>query len=723
MENRQVLVALVAALAVYLTYMMVYNWLVPPPATPPAATQPVASQPPPASASASRGSGVPATGIADPGASFSRGASRELITLGGGPQDALRVEVTPLGAAVERILLTQLKGERFVHRADAVGNEPYVLVQPVHGENETVASLATRRIWAPGVLPESGESLSDFAWETVERSDHAVRLETTLLDSSGDPLLRISKRYQLQPGRPLLGVTLALENASPAELDVSVRQDAAFGIPHDDLQADMRRVLAAGRTSDGGLTFTGNAQRNSLKPGVEKSLGSSMGENPLLWTALTNRYFAVFLRPIAQSGETAQFAQSLMASLGVAHPVDPKIGGVLATLQTRMEKVAPGGALTYSFELYAGSKDPAELEAANPDFVDRAKLGYVAARDMDTQSCCPCQFAWLTELMAWLLESIRAVVRNYGLAIIILVIIVRTLLHPLSVFQQKAMYKSAEAMAKLQPKMAAIKEKHANDKVRMNQETMQLYADEGVNPAAGMIGMIPLFIQMPILIALWTALSTDVHLRHAPFDGWWIRDLSAPDALVKFDPPGLTIPILGWLIPMMFAHIPSLNLLPVLMGVSMWLQQKYMPKPHMAAKRDAAAQAASSGVRGPGGMTPEEQLRQQQMIANMMSVMFPLMFYYMPSGLNLYWMATNVFGIVESLIVRRQIEAEKARIAALPQVATPVKKPPGMFARLLQSMAKQAEELQKKADELSEADRKTGRRRDGESRDGRKKRD
>jgi YidC/Oxa1 family membrane protein insertase len=242
-----------------------------------------------------------------------------------------------------------------------------------------------------------------------------------------------------------------------------------------------------------------------------------------------------------------------------------------------------------------------------------------------------------------------------------------------------------------------MREKYPNDKVKQNQEQMKIYAEEGVNPAAPLVGMIPLFLQMPILIGLWTALNTDVNLRHAPFDGWWIRDLSAPDALIQFREP-ITIPILGWLpfVGTAFSNIPSLNVLPILMGIGMYLQQKYMPKPAMAARQENAKQAAP----GPTGMTPEEQLRQQQMMMNMMSVLFPIMFYYQPSGLALYWMAGTVFAIFESLRIRKQIAKEKERLAALgPQKPTPKKT--GLVVSMMRKMAEKAEQFQEKADELT----------------------
>ena len=233
---------------------------------------------------------------------------------------------------------------------------------------------------------------------------------------------------------------------------------------------------------------------------------------------------------------------------------------------------------------------------------------------------------------------------------------------------------------------------------------MKLYSEEGVNPMGTFVGMLPLFIQMPILVALWTGLNTDIALRHAPFDGWWIRDLAAPDALIAFSSP-ITIPILGQLplLGWMFQGIPSINVLPIFMGISMWLQQKYMPKPGMQAKLDAAKQKPAA-ERKAGQMTPEDQLRQQQMMAYMMTFMFPLMFYYMPAGLNLYWMATNVFGIFESLIIRKQIKEEKERSER--EGPKPRQKKPGWFSRMLKGMAERAEDLQRKADALSDKDRK-----------------
>ena len=182
--------------------------------------------------------------------------------------------------------------------------------------------------------------------------------------------------------------------------------------------------------------------------------------------------------------------------------------------------------------------------------------------------------------MVWLLHRIHFVVRNYGVAIFILVLLVRGLLHPLSVWQQKNMFRMQESMARVQPKMDAIKERYPNDKVRQQQETMKLYSEEGVKTRwRRFSGCCRCLSRCRSSSALWSSLNTDVSLRHAPFDGYWIKDLSAPDALITFAHP-FTIPLLGW-------TVATLNLLPILMGLSMWLQQKYMPKPRPAQGRAA----------------------------------------------------------------------------------------------------------------------------------------
>ncbi len=699
MDTRRLISALFAALAVYFLASIVINRLFPPPPAPP----PSDSRPVDAPGSAPGSAPATTASTSQQGLVLSSALPSEAFTLGGGDEDALRFELTPLGGSLTTLDLIAREGNRYRHRVRPEGNEPYRLLSPVDDGQRWVSSFGTRRVWVDG----SEYSTAELIWSVAQRSPRRAVFETVLRSEAGAEVVALRKTFELTAGQPLVRLSMELENRSGSPLRVAYEQDGAVGVPREPMQQyEVRRVIWARRTYDGpsgaasGITLD-HVERNGLSGGKERFIGSSQRDEQVVWVALANKYFTVIARPLGAQGD-ADFLSRAYAVLAAPN-IAENVGDILARFITQERTLEAGQSLAQHYELYAGAKDADELRAVNPEFVNRATLGYIGVHDFDSSSCC-CSFIWLTELMSWLLDVSYLIVRNYGLAIIVLVLIIRTLLHPLAVFQQKSMYRMQAVQVRLGPKIGELKEKYADDKVKLNQEMMRLYSEENVNPAAGFISFIPLFLQMPILIALWSGLNSNVHLRHAPFDGWWIRDLSAPDAFFTFGAQGLTIPVLGWVLPFMFANIPAFNLLPILMGVSMFLQQKYMPKPTQELKKQAAT---GKQYKDALGMTPEEQLRQQQMMSYMMTIMFPLMFYYMPAGLNLYWMITNVFGIVESLIIRKQIRAETQRRESLgPRPAVSAK--PGFIARLMKRMAERAEEIQRQADQVS-GHRKDGR--------------
>lgn len=703
METRRMLVALAAASAVFIAYTMILRAIKPPP-PPPSQTVPDFGPSTASSPTTSTPPGAAALGSSPAHAdafSFTQGETTTPLTLGEASDD-LRIEIDPVGAGVSRVFLTETKPNGEYAYAETVkANTPYQLLTPVSTPAGRVNSYETGFLWVPE-KSEAGWRLDDFPWEVREQGPRQVTFATRLRGPDGVELVEVTKRYEIVPDSVLCNLTLSVENLTDESFRVSLEQAGPVGIPEDSQTYSMRFLMAAHRV-EGQVKVDHALDRNTLRKGEQKLLAVDATPD-FVWTALTNKYFAVFTRPLSIGGGATPRFQTLVGDL--VRPDDhaqTAPGDMRARLITEPQSIAPHGRQNIAFEIYAGAKDASALAEANPDFADRSKVGYVAAKDLDNRCWCWCfNFPVLTAFMTWLLETIHVVVGNYGVAIIILVIIVRSLLHPLAVFQQKSMYRMQDAMGRIQPRLNAVKEKYANDRVRQNQEMMKVYSEENVNPMAPMLGMAPLFIQMPIMISLWTALNTDIHLRHAPFF-LWIKDLSTPDALYTFAEP-LVIPLLGW-------HVPSFNLLPFLMGLSMALQQRYMPKPGQFAKREAAKRHAAENKeasRNAMGMTPEEQMRQQAMIAYMMSVMMPIMLYYFPSGLALYWMSSNVFGIVESLIIRRQLkhEAERRERGDLP---VPKQRPPGMVSRLLRHMATQAEELQRKADELSGQEAKTGR--------------
>jgi YidC/Oxa1 family membrane protein insertase len=243
------------------------------------------------------------------------------------------------------------------------------------------------------------------------------------------------------------------------------------------------------------------------------------------------------------------------------------------------------------------------------------------------------------------------------------VLLVRAILHPLTKHQQITMAKMQQKQASVQPKIAALKAKYPNDKQKLQLETMRVYREAGINPAGQIAGCLPMLIQLPIWVALYSALNYDINLWHSPFM-FWIRDLSAPDALVSWH-PATEIPLLSWMI----GPVDKFNLLPILLAGSMWLQQKYTPKPTPA----------------PG--TPPDQLAQQQQMQKMMGFMMVfmgIMFYNMPSGLNLYIMASSAFGALEQQRIRKHMEERKKD----PDFAKP--KGGGWMEKLMEMVEKKA---------------------------------
>ncbi len=703
-DFRRILLAMVVAMGVFLGYRLLVDKFFPPPPTPETTAQPappmLETYPAPPTESVPTGaaptsSSGPALGQSPASTQYAFSVADDVapITFGGEPGDSLRAELNPRGGSLVWLdLFSQDEDGQFVQRAGPKTNEPYRLLHAVEEGGHEYYSFDTHRLWVKEL--DRNWRLDDLTWAVVSAEPGHVVFATTLMDTNtGVELLRVTKTWHLLPNEPIIELTLAVRNRSAGPLTVWIEQDAAIGIPPEHQQYDMRRLLTAQR-QDRSVKLNKGYQHSQLvsttRKGEVQRLDNPELPGAFLWTVLANKYFGVYTHPRPREGQGDADYIARVDGMVAAPDAAENPGDLIARLTTRPIAVAPNADVSYPFEVYAGPKDESSLAKIKPAYADPNKLYYHLAQSADSRCCCT--FGWLRSFMVWLLETIHSVVCNYGVAIIILVVIIRMLLHPLSVFQQKSMFRMQESMARMQPRMQAVKERYPNDKTKQNQEMMKLWGEEGVNPMAPFVSFIPLFIQMPILVALWTALNTDINLRHAPFFvlPWWIQDLSAPDQFLTFSP--IRIPLLSWFL----GDIDSLNLLPILMGVSMWLQQRYMPKPHLKAKLEAARQAPQSEQKK-GRPTPEDQIRQQQMMMYLMAFIFPLMFYKWPAGLNLYWMATNVFGIGESLLIRRQIDEERKNREK--QGPRPPRKP-GVLGRFFKHIASQAEQLQRKADEL-----------------------
>jgi YidC/Oxa1 family membrane protein insertase len=217
-------------------------------------------------------------------------------------------------------------------------------------------------------------------------------------------------------------------------------------------------------------------------------------------------------------------------------------------------------------------------------------------------------FDFIAKPFLWLMNFIYDYIPNYGIAIIILTIIVKLILWPLG----NKSYKSMNDMKKLAPLMKEIKEKYKDDKKKMNQETMALYKTYKINP---MGGCLPMVLQIPVFFALYRMLYEAIELRHAPFF-LWINDLSAPDRLFNFD---MYIPLM---------HPPyGIPVLTLIMGASMFFQQK---------------------------MAPASPDPTQAKLMTFMPIIFTFIFINFSSGLVLYWLVNNLLSMGQQYYVSKK---------------------------------------------------------------------
>ena len=297
------------------------------------------------------------------------------------------------------------------------------------------------------------------------------------------------------------------------------------------------------------------------------------------WIGFTDIYWMATL--IADKAE----ATSRFRALGK--------GVYRADLLYANETVAPGQALTRTTRLFAGAKESKVLDR----YAAAGVTNFDLAIDWGW-------FRWFERPIFWLLTKLFSLVGNFGVAIMLLTVVVRGVMFPIAQRQ----FASMAAMKAIQPKMKALQERYKDDKQKQQQEVMALYKAEGVNPLAGCL---PIFLQIPVFFALYKVLTLSIEMRHQPF-ALWIKDLSAPDPLHFFNLFGA----LDFTVPSLLALGP----LALLLGVTMWLQFKL----------------------NPAQMDPMQQQVFAIMPWMMMFVMAPF-----AAGLLLYWITSNLLTIAQ----------------------------------------------------------------------------
>lgn len=429
-----------------------------------------------------------------------------------------------------------------------------------------------------------------LAFNFVDRPVAALNLAPYVADSKTNVTVSDGQNYTLTfsyeaPG--WLRITRQYHFVADSYLiDLSVRVENLGSQPWEN--APTLGLISLPLSAGGGsrYTFQGpsllvNNELEEVK--FKKIKGEGKFPGPIDWVAYTGQYFIMALLPVNLTPNHAQ----LEALDTATQMVEITLIGPKLTLQ-------PGVQQQFSYKLYLGPKEVNTLKAADPKLAKAVNFGWF---DVIAQPLLVC------------LKFFYRYLHNYGVAIILLTLLIKILFWPLT----HKSYVSMRAMKKLQPKMQKIREKYKDDKEKMNQEIMQMYRTYKVNPVGGCL---PMVLQIPVFFALYRLLYSSIAIRHAPFL-WWINDLAAPDRL----PVGFKIPIPYWNLE---AGLPVLTLL---MGVSMFVQQK---------------------------MTPMSGDPRQEKMMMMMPIFMTVLFINFPSGLVLYWLVNNILSIGQQYYINKK---------------------------------------------------------------------
>lgn len=458
--------------------------------------------------------------------------------------------------------------------------DAYLLGYPVEVDKPGVPFQLLSREPGRVFIAQSG-LISDDAKVPDHRDRFTAPRERFVLGPESDTLqvpltwqgdgVRVTRTFTFQRGSYVVDVTERVENTTGNA--VSVRE--------------YRQLQRSPRPENGGFSLT-NPERYSYfgaavyspEDHYIKVEFEGMEEKRYQreitggWAAMVQHYFFAAWIPPAE--ESNYYYSDIHSPAGANRYI---IGGM-----TPRVSVPAGGSHEFSARLYTGPKLQDELEDVAPGLELTVDYGI---------------FTILAQPLFWLLSLVHSVVGNWGWAIIGVTILIRLAFFKLTETQ----FRSTAKMRKLQPKMKALKERYGDDKQKLNQAMMEMYRKEKVNPLGGCL---PLLVQIPFLIAFYWVLLESVELRQAP---WmlWINDLSAPDPYY---------------------------ILPLIMGATMFLQQKMTPMP------------------------TADPMQEKMMMA--LPLVFTIMFAFFQSGLVLYWTVNNALSVAQQWFITRRIEAEPA---------------------------------------------------------------
>jgi YidC/Oxa1 family membrane protein insertase len=310
------------------------------------------------------------------------------------------------------------------------------------------------------------------------------------------------------------------------------------------------------------------------------------------WAAMQNRYFCLAVKPF----------QPVISATANQAAVKSSNANIFIELQTDID-IEPQATVIHKFLLYSGPSDPQIMALHQAGIENAANLG---------------TFADISRLLLMALKFFYNVSHNYGLAIIILAVLISIILYPLTLKS----FKSMKQMQLVQPKVDRLRKEYKDNPQKLNKEMLELYKKHKVNPFGGCL---PMLLQMPIFIALYQALMRAIELKNAKF--LWIKDLSGPDR--AFLLPRTGIPV---------------NILPILMAITMFFQQKLSTPSHASQDKE------------------DTLYQQQKTMAIMMPVLFGVIFYNMPSALVLYWFTNTLIMFFQQARIMRNFHVEKEAV-------------------------------------------------------------
>lgn len=473
--------------------------------------------------------------------------SRQLISV---LTDVLDIQIDPLGGDIVRVALPDYPA------ALDTPDVPFVLVDP---RNSYVAQSG---LIGPNGTDKQGTRPMFRSQQIRYEMGDALELVVPLSYQQADGTL-ITKQFVFRRGDYLVDVNYDIANSTTGPWR---------GGMFTQIKRDSQEPANIASNVMGMQPYIGAATRSEEELYAKLDFDDIEDESYKLtrtegYMAMLQHYFISAWVPVGEEEHTFQARKLKGQDIFLFGFTTPAI------------TVAAGATGNISAQFYVGPKDQYRLQEIADGLDLTVDYGFLW---------------WLAQPLFYLLTFIHSFAGNWGLAIIGLTIIVKTLLYPLSATSFRSMAK----MRKLQPEMARLKERHGDDRQAFSQAMMELYKKEGANPLGGCL---PILLQMPVFLALYWALMESVELRQAPFY-LWINDLSAMDPYF---------------------------ILPILMGVSMFLTQRLQPEP------------------------PDPI---QAKVFKFMPIMFTFFFLWFPSGLVLYWLVNNILSILQQLYVTRQIE-------------------------------------------------------------------